>query len=249
MGGGAAIGVQAGEPPPYYGGSARPDLGIRISSLPNDRVQPPSRKAGAYVAKILIKTPVRRKPGKGHPFWVARTSTKWSGGPQQLMVMRSRNVGGKEWLQVRLPIRPNRTEGWVPRDRVRLGHSNRFVVLDRSRRLVKLYRSGRVVSRFKVVVGAPSTPTPVGLFALYDRVRQADPNGFIGPWAMPLTAHSDALRRYDGGPGLVAIHGRAGASFLDPLGTARSHGCVRMNNSRVRMLMKSELGTPVLIKR
>jgi lipoprotein-anchoring transpeptidase ErfK/SrfK len=39
------------------------------------------------------------------------------------------------------------------------------------------------------------------------------------------------LDDYGGGPGRVAIHGRAGASLLDPLGTARSHGCIRIDNA------------------
>lgn len=224
------------------------DLGVRISSLPGDRVPGPSKAGGTYTARILIGTPVRRRPGRGGTEWYAGISTKWSGSAQRLMVLSSREVRGKMWLKVRLPVRPNRAAGWIPRDRVKLILSHRYVLIDRSRRTLWVYRNGRVVSRFKVVVGAPSTPTPVGLFALYDRVPQADPHGFIGPWALPLTAHSEPLRRYDGGPGLVALHGRDGASFLDPLGSARSHGCVRMNNSRIRHLAKSTMGTAVRIK-
>ena len=50
-----------------------------------------------------------------------------------------------------------------------------------------------------------------------------------------LTAFSDVLDNYGGGPGRVAIHGRGGASLADPLGTARSHGCVRVANARRAM--------------
>jgi len=165
------------------------------------------------------------------------------------MVLGSRRAHGRTWLKVRLPTRPNGGSGWIPRDRVQLRRSPRYLVIDRSRRILKVYgRGGRRIARFRVVVGAPGTPTPIGLFALYDRVRQADRRGFIGPWAVPLTAHSNQLRRYDGGPGLVALHGRAGASFLDPLGSARSHGCVRMNNSRIRQIIKIQKGTAVLIR-
>jgi lipoprotein-anchoring transpeptidase ErfK/SrfK len=129
-----------------------------------------------------------------------------------------------------------------------LAKSNAYILIDRSRRRLSVYRNGRVIRRWKVVIGTPGTPTPLGLFALYDRVAQRDPNGFIGPWAVPLTAHSDALRRYDGGPGLVALHGRDGASFLDPLGTASSHGCVRMNNGRIRYVIRLSMGTAVRIQ-
>jgi lipoprotein-anchoring transpeptidase ErfK/SrfK len=165
------------------------------------------------------------------------------------MVLGSRIVRNQLWLRVRLPIRPNGSSGWIRRDRVQLAHSNRFIEIDRSQRILRVFRRGRVVSKFRVVVGAPATPTPLGLFAIQDRVRQLDPNGFIGPWAAPLTAYSNALRRYDGGPGLVALHGRAGASLYDPLGSARSHGCVRMDNKRIAGLVKGRLGTAVLIRR
>jgi lipoprotein-anchoring transpeptidase ErfK/SrfK len=54
---------------------------------------------------------------------------------------------------------------------------------------------------------------------------------------------------FDGGPGRVAIHGRGGASLLDPLGTARSHGCVRVANALVRWMARTlQPGTPVTIR-
>jgi lipoprotein-anchoring transpeptidase ErfK/SrfK len=224
------------------------DLGLRMASLPQQRVSPPSKKQGTYTARILVNTAVRARPGGKAVKWVARVRTKWSGSGQKLMVLGSRRIGVKYWLKVRLPIRPNGSAGWIPRDRVVLAKSNAYILIDRSRRRLFVYRGGHVIHRWKVVIGKPGTPTPLGLFALYDRVAQRDPNGFIGPWAVPLTAHSDALRRYEGGPGLVALHGRDGASLLDPLGTASSHGCVRMNNGRVRYLIRVSLGTAVRIQ-
>jgi lipoprotein-anchoring transpeptidase ErfK/SrfK len=106
------------------------------------------------------------------------------------------------------------------------------------------------VRRFRAVVGKPSTPTPLGLFAVYERARQPDPDAFLGPWALHLTAHSNVLEDYGGGPGRVALHGRSGASLRDPLGTAASHGCVRVRNGDIRWLAKvAAPGTPVLIER
>jgi hypothetical protein len=43
---------------------------------------------------------------------------------------------------------------------------------------------------------------------------------------------------YGGGPGRVATHGRDGASLLDPLGSAASHGCVRVPDRFVRLLAR-----------
>jgi lipoprotein-anchoring transpeptidase ErfK/SrfK len=100
------------------------------------------------------------------------------------------------------------------------------------------------------VIGAPGTPTPRGLAAIYERNRQPDPHGFIGPWSLSLTAHSNVLESFGGGPGRVAIHGREGASLRDPLGSARSHGCVRVSSRAVTWLaLRAVPGTPVDVRR
>jgi lipoprotein-anchoring transpeptidase ErfK/SrfK len=116
-------------------------------------------------------------------------------------------------------------------------------------RWVTVYRDGRRARRFRAVVGAPGTPTPRGLAAIYERNRQPDPGGFLGPWSLSLTAFSNVLESYGGGPGRVAIHGRAGASLRDPLGSARSHGCIRVPNRAVSWLARSVApGTPVRVR-
>ena len=72
----------------------------------------------------------------------------------------------------------------------------------------------------------------------------------VGSWVLHLTAFSNVLENYGGGPGRVAIHGRGGASLADPLGTARSHGCVRIANADVAWLARTVApGTPVRIHR
>ena len=56
------------------------------------------------------------------------------------------------------------------------------------------------------------------------------------------------LDDYGGGPGRVALHGRGGASLLDPLGTARSHGCIRVDNRQITFLARVlKPGTPVAV--
>jgi lipoprotein-anchoring transpeptidase ErfK/SrfK len=83
-------------------------------------------------------------------------------------------------------------------------------------------------------------------------VVPGNPNEFLGSWVLTLTAHSDALTRFDGGDGTVAIHGRGGASLVDPLGSALSHGCIRLANEEIDKLVdrigRYELpGTPVRV--
>jgi lipoprotein-anchoring transpeptidase ErfK/SrfK len=117
------------------------------------------------------------------------------------------------------------------------------------RRTVTLLRSGRRVRVSLAVVGARRTPTPTGLFAVSERVRQPDPRAFYGPWVLLLTAYSQTLSHFAGGPGQIGIHGRAGTSLNDPLGTARSHGCIRVPNDAVDLLASVAVeGTPVEIR-
>lgn len=148
-----------------------------------------------------------------------------------LLVMRAgRDAAGRCWLRVRLPSRPNQATGWVAADRVVLRRTRwRLVVHLAERRLVVL-RGGRAVARTSVVVGAERTPTPRGAFAV-GYVTRGRAGDFFGSWTLALTAHSEALARFDGGDGRVALHGRGGTSLRDPLGTARSHGCVRIANA------------------
>jgi lipoprotein-anchoring transpeptidase ErfK/SrfK len=62
---------------------------------------------------------------------------------------------------------------------------------------------------------------------------------------MPLTGFSQTLNEYAGGDGRVAIHGTSVPSLI---GTAASHGCVRMRNADVRRLARLvRPGTPVAI--
>jgi L,D-transpeptidase catalytic domain len=125
----------------------------------------------------------------------------------------------------------------------------RLTLLPRAPRRTRTVK-GKRVHRFRAVIGKPSTPTPLGLAAIYERNRQPNPRAFLGPWSLSLTAHSNVLESYGGGPGRVAIHGRAGASLRDPLGSARSHGCIRVNNRNVLWMAKRiPPGTPVRIRR
>lgn len=209
----------------------------------------PSEK-GAYVAKILRASSVRTRPRPdARRIGVAGDRTDYLNQGNRLIVLAARyDALGRPWLRVQLPIRPNETSGWVlARDavvsrtpwgvRVRLGR----------RELTVLY-AGKVVRRVSVVVGTPRTPTPRGTFAIYEVAPQKNPGAFTGPWALNLTGFSTVLENFGSGPGRVAIHGRSGASLNDPLGTARSHGCIRVDNATVEWLRRRLAnGTPVRI--
>jgi hypothetical protein len=65
------------------------------------------------------------------------------------------------------------------------------------------------------VVGAPSTPTPQGRFFVEESVRMpaGEPGG---PFALALSARSNALQEFEGGPGQIALHGLANLGGRTP---------------------------------
>jgi lipoprotein-anchoring transpeptidase ErfK/SrfK len=148
---------------------------------------------------------------------------------------------------VRLPERPNDRAGWIRADHTRMRKTRWRVIVSTGARTVEVRRRGRRVRRFPAVVGAAGTPTPHGLFAIGERIRQS--GGVLGPWALHLTAHSRVLEDYGGGKGRVAIHGRSGGLLVDPLGSARSHGCIRIDNGAISWLARRAIeGTPVVVR-
>jgi lipoprotein-anchoring transpeptidase ErfK/SrfK len=149
------------------------------------------------------------------------------------------------WLKVRLPGRPNGHTGWITRSASLQWATDCHLVVDRARRQVLVYRSGRVVRVFKAVVGKPSTPTPAGEFFVEESIalRSYDVGA---PFALALSARSAVLQEFDGGPGQIALHGLSNVGGVP--GTAASHGCVRLADAVMRWLAyRIGPGTPVTI--
>jgi hypothetical protein len=203
----------------------------------------------AHLAQVIVPTAVRARPApRARRVGMLSTEARWGGGPVRLLVLRSRRgPGGHRWLRVRLHERPNDRAGWIAAGRTRVTRTRWRVVVSTGSRTVTVRRRGKAVRRFGAVVGTPATPTPHGLFAIGERIRQ--PPGVLGPWALHLTAHSRVLDNFGGGPGRVAIHGRSGSLLSDPLGTAASHGCIRLANSAIAWLATRAVeGTPVVVR-
>jgi hypothetical protein len=167
--------------------------------------------------------------------------------PTSLLVLASkRGPSGRLFLKLLLPKRPNGSVGWVPADELKLHATTWRVEIKTGAKVGLVFHAGHVVKRFPVIVGASSTPTPQGLTAVQDRRKQANPNGFYGPWILALDARSSAYQEFLGGPGTIAIHG-AGAG--NPLGLAISHGCVRVSPALDAYLGPRLVpGTPISIE-
>lgn len=105
---------------------------------------------------------------------------------------------------------------------------------------------GRPVRTVEVVVGAAPTPTPDGLFFV-EEVLRLNASAVGAPYAFALSARSNVLQRFDGGPGQIALHGLGNIGGVP--GTATSHGCVRVTSEMLGwMVTRIGPGTPVRIE-
>jgi hypothetical protein len=202
------------------------------------------------IARLILATPARRDPRALSPLLATVSAVRPLTGQQTALpvIAEARDGQGAIWLRVRLPGRPNGRTGWIRAASARLVFSPWRVVVIRARREALLLRAGRLMERLSVVVGAPATPTPRGEFFVVEHVAQADGSP-LGSWALATSAHSDVLQEFDGGPGQIALHGRRGPLAIAPLGTAASHGCVRLDNAAIdRIAHFLPNGTPVEIR-
>lgn len=162
------------------------------------------------------------------------------GAVRTLLVTQRRNDG---WLQVLVPIRPNNTYGWIRPDAAIVTPTALRIVVSRAHKTLTLLQAGKPVVRYPVAVGAPSTPTPPGLFSITDRLPTLAPYGPFGPYAFGLSGYSNVLTSFDGADGVLGIHG---TSADWSIGHAVSHGCIRLHNRDITALYKLvPLGTPV----
>ena len=151
------------------------------------------------------------------------------------------------WLEVELPGRPNGHTGWILATATTRSFTRWHIVVDTSTRRVTVYLAGRPVRVLEAVVGKPSTPTPVGEFFIEESIalRATDVGA---PFALALSARSNVLQEFDGGPGQIALHGLGNVGGVP--GTAVSHGCVRLDDLAMRWLVaRVGPGVPVTITR
>ena len=202
---------------------------------------PPNGTAAALAARPLHGTVVLRA-GPGGKALVRVGSRGPLGGPLVLGVVAVRG----RWLEVTAEALPNGHFGWVEFGRdVAVRPVQWTLRASLSRRRLSVLRDGRLVQEIPVGIGAPSSPTPVGHFAIAEKVT-----GPFGPaygcCILTLTARQPRLPAgwkrsitY-----YVAIHAGSGQ------GAAVSAGCLHATEVDVRYLMRTvPLGTPVRISR
>jgi lipoprotein-anchoring transpeptidase ErfK/SrfK len=197
----------------------------------------PSVVAQAKVAMVAVY----RSPGAKRPFLTLRNPTA-DGGPLVFLVKQR----GPGWEQVYLPVRPDGSSGWVRDAALDLALDPYRVVVSLSRHTIEVWKGDRVVHHERAGVGRSVMPTPMGTYYLVDLLKQPDPRGAYGPYAFGLSAFSNVLYSFGGGPGQIGLHG---TNEPGKLGTSVSHGCIRISNAGITALARMlPLGTPVLIR-
>ena len=150
-----------------------------------------------------------------------------------------------DWVQVLLPVRPNGSTGWVKSSDVTITPNPYRIKVELAKHTITVTNGTNVVYTGPVAVGATDpplpdagkpTPTPTGEYYLRILLQAPDPNTVYGPYAYGLSSHSDSLDSFAGGDAEVGIHGNNDASVL---GTDATHGCIRMDNAAITMLVQA----------
>lgn len=196
----------------------------------------------AFVERTTVARAQPRRSARA----VARLATLTPERTQNLVVALDRvEVQHRLWLRVRLPVLPNGTTGWIPRDHVGTYHEVRtHLIVDTSKRTARLVRTGHTIFRSRVGVGKPRWPTPHGEFFIRNRLRGFQ-DAIYGRLAFGTNARSAVLTDWPGG-GFIGIHGTNQPGLIPG---RVSHGCIRMRNSDIlRLDHKMPIGTPLTVR-
>ena len=189
-------------------------------------------------AEVLRRTALRESPD-GKIVTGIGPRTRF-GGTQVLAVVARRG----KWVGVLHQWMPNGKAGWVDEEDLKLMTVAWSIEVDRSRHLARVRHQGKVVRRFSVAVGRPDHPTPVGRFAVTDRLVAA-PGSPYGCCILAMSGRQPKLPAGWGGGDRLALHG----SPSDIASGAVSTGCVRVRERDLRWMMRRiPVGTRVTVK-
>ena len=149
------------------------------------------------------------------------------------------------WFGVPAPELPDGELAWIRDDRFALDVSQThfWIDADVSSQRLELHHGDRLLDRFPITVGSPTSPTPLGDYSVTDGLVGKG----LGPWygccALALSGHQPNLPPGWIGGNRMAIHGTPGA-----IGGATSHGCLRASDpDMISLFARVPLGAPVFI--
>jgi L,D-transpeptidase catalytic domain len=203
---------------------------------------PVPEPAGNLVARIPEgETVVVRNRPVGRV--VARLPARTEFGSPRTLAVVERKDG---WLGVPTTVLPNERLGWIDPWSARLRYRRTPLELraDLSRRELSVISGARVLRRMSVTIGGPASPTPIGRFAVTDKLRGADYGSYYGCCILVISGRQTRLPPGWQGGDLLAIHG--GPSWA--IGGELSAGCLHARETELRWLMRRvRLGTPITI--
>ena len=230
------------------GGTLKPLAAVSVPPHPSGSPSASPSPAEArhwIVAKATAPVVARTRPSASAPVRATFGTRTANGFPTLFLVNETREVDGRTWYRVWLPVRPNGSRGWIAEGRLATYPTTTKIVIDLSRRRLAVIRGDHELADFPVAIGTSQYPTPTGFFFVTEKLRPPTPGGPYGVLALSLSAFQPKLSWWPGG-GQVAIHG---TNQDELIGQAVSHGCVRMHDAHI--LKVSELvpaGSPVVIQ-
>jgi len=218
---------------------------VRIAATPKPAPKPavrgPHRRLnrGTLVATVRPGREVLVRSAPNGPVVARLTSRTEFGSPQTFAVTRLQD----RHYRVISTALPNGGIGWIDAapGTFTLGHARVSLEIDLSARLLRVRSGNRVRRTIRVGIGAPGTPTPVGRFAVTDKLNGANYSPVYGCCILALSAHQTHLPSGWTGGDRIAIHGGTTAGAV-------STGCLHASTAALRYLMRSvPLGAQVVI--
>lgn len=162
-----------------------------------------------------------------------------------LIIGEDKDAQGRAWYQIRLPIRPNGSTGWVRATDLTATPISYNMRIDLSEHRLDLYESGQKKTSYPIGVGTGDTPTPPGEYYITIKMKPIKKNSVYGVLAMGVSGFSDKLTNWPEG-GQIGIHGTNDPSSI---GKDVSSGCIRLQNADILDLSQYvAYGTPVSVQ-
>ncbi len=234
----AGCGGSEASPPRASSGIEEADVRehLAVEETAKEPVRP---RARFMTARVTRRTAMRGSPGGRVVTRIGRRTE--FGSPRVLAVTERRG----RWLRVTASERRNGEHGWIPASAAWLGSTDVWIRVDRSRRELTLRRDRHVLRRLPVAVGRPGTETPLGRFAVTDRLRTRSLDSPYGCCALALSGHQTKLLPGWPGGDRLAIHATPNP---ETVGHPASLGCMRAHDHDIRVLMRLvPLGAPVVV--
>jgi lipoprotein-anchoring transpeptidase ErfK/SrfK len=192
---------------------------------------------GSVVAQVRVASvALRAAPRSNRVLAVAQRTTEF--GSRTTFAVTG--IRGR-WAEVISPLLPNDEHGFVRRSELKLSRVRVAIDVDLSARRLRVWRGGVIVQRMEVAVGAAASPTPIGRFAVTDRLTGFNTSAY-GCCILALSGHQTHVPPGWTGGDRLAIHGGGG------LASAVSTGCLHAAEADLRWLLRRvPLGTQVVI--